>query len=781
MQGRLQPFQGSRLVFFSVVMIAMFTVLVIRMAELQFSQYDSFVAAAVENSVQSVPLPATRGEIFDRNGIPLAQNAPAFNVSIIPANLPEDEDASLEVLNRLSALIDVPATREAADAAGEFNVRSLDELVTEGNNIAPYRAVTVATDVDPEVARIILETRQNLPGVNVFSAAVREYPTGELTSQIIGYLGPVGADEAESLREQGYDPRFERIGYAGVEGFLDTDLAGVRGSLRQTVDVAGLPINVISRQEPVSGRSVRLTLDMPLQTVAQQALRERINLINARERFAKTTSGVVIAMDVRTGEVLAMVSLPTYDNTRFARGIDAEYYLRILNEPQTPLQNHAIGGLYPPGSVWKLLTAAAVLNEDVIDPNAQLVDQGEMFIENRFGTFDDGSRQRFVCWLRPGGHGPVNMVQAIAWSCDIYFYQVGGGNPDEDLSAVLRTGGLGIDQLVRYSTAFGIGVQMGIELPAEAGGRMPDPNWKRRNQGESWSTGDTYNAAFGQGYVTTTPLQLLNSSVALINGGVLYQPTIINSWVDSEGNIVEPFQSHIMRTIAMPTDGSPVVLNLREDLYIRQKQSLACTCEQNTPFRDPENERYYDPNMPECTQELIDNYQGEFTTPEGQTIPYRVNVPYGYTFRSMCTAGGVIRMEENRNYQPPFVRPENIRLVQEGMLGAVMMEGGTAQGAALDYVQVAGKTGTAEYCDDIARALLLCVPGAWPTHAWYVGYAPYDNPEIAVIAFVYNGGEGSGNALPIVRDVIDCYFKVKSARAVGAPVPVCQTNQRAPQ
>jgi penicillin-binding protein 2 len=768
MRDKLFPFQGPRLIFFSVVMFCIFIVLMIRLYELQFVRYEAFEAAARENAVQAVPLPSTRGVIYDRYGVPLALNAPAFNVAIIPAELPDDEAATLDVLNRLAALIDVPATRAAADAAGKRFVRSLQELVVEGEGIAPYRPVVVATDIDQRIAQIILENLQTLPGVRVDTVSVRQYPSGEITSQIIGYLGPIGEEEANELREQGYNPAFERVGYAGVEAYLERQLAGKRGLETRIVDVAGLPVSVIKRDEPQSGQSVRLTIDLALQQAATQALQDRINIINANAQALVTISGTVIAMDPRTGEILAMVSLPTYDNRRFARAIDGEYYTRIAQEAQTPLVNHAIQSLYPPGSVWKLVTAAGVLQENVIPAKAELFDGGDLFIENSFAQNDVGQRQRFVCWLR-SGHERVDMVKGIAWSCDVYFYQVGGGNPDPKVSSVLRPGGLGIKDLNRYATAFNIGVRTGIELPGENAGRLPDPSWKRRNYGESWSTGDTYNAAFGQGYVTVTPLQLLVSSVALSNGGVLWQPTIIKDWLDSEGNVTQAFTPKVNRTILPPKAGQTAILNIREDMYIQGKKSLACICEARSPYKDPNNQEYYDPNLPACTPEFVSNYRATVRTEKWGDVPYTVHIPFNYRFGGVCNP---LQINDflYRDYQPPFVEPQHIRVVEEGMLGAVYAAGGTATAADLGYERVGGKTGTAEYCDNIAAPKGLCIPGQWPSHAWFYGYAPFEAPEIAVIAFVYNAGEGSKNALPVAKAVMDCYFKLKSER-LTAPDP----------
>ncbi len=755
---RLEPFQSWRLTFFQTIIIAIFLVFGIRMYELQIVREDEFEILADDNRLNQLPIPSRRGAIFDRNDNRLAFNVPAYNVTIIPAELPALEEDELEIFNRLSALVEVPPTREIADQAGVF-VRSIEELVAEGEGIAPFRAVIIAQDVPLRVAQQILEERIYMPGVDIEPIAVREYPSGELTAHIVGYMGPIPAEEAEELREQGYNPAFDRIGYEGIERYLEERLAGVRGSILREVDVAGEEINVIDQTDPVPGQSVRLTIDTELQEAAQQALIDQLTQLNTLNQRIVSQQGVVIAMDPRTGEVLALVSYPSYDNTRFARAIDGEYYLDIIDDPLRPLVNNAIKSLYPPGSVWKILSAAAFAEEDVIDPNTQLLAEGQLILENRYAPNDPAASQRFVCWLREG-HGRVNLVQSIAWSCDIYFYQAGGGNPNLSAETV-RPGGLGIEDLFRYATAFGIGSELGIELPFENPGRMPDRDWKRRNYGENWSTGDTYNASFGQGYLTTTPLQLLAAVASTINGGVLYQPTVIREFLDEERRIIEPFTPKPLRTInlAALNPGEDITLLLLEDMLMKGPSSLACTCEPDSEWYNPDR---CDPQGYRNTVDINQDVAIE------DLRTYKVHVPLNYNFNgAVCQP---IRFRPATNpYIPPFLSDETLELVQLGMREAVIGEGGTASNAALPYVNVAGKTGTAEYCDDIAAPLNLCVPGQWPAHAWFAGYAPYEDPEIIIQAFVYNGGEGSQVALPIVINTMEEYFRLKSERE-GVPL-----------
>ncbi len=757
----LMPFQGWRILFFRSVAIFLFVVLVVRTWQLQFVQGAELRADADENRFQTLPIPAPRGQIYDRNGVPLALNDPAFIVTITPAELPENFEDALVVYNRLSALVDVPATRAIADAAGRTNERSIDELVREGEGIAPFQAVPIASDIDEEVAFIILEERQSLPGVDIEYRSVRSYPTGLTTAQLIGYLGPIPENRAQELRQQGYNPAYDRIGYAGIESYLEDELAGQNGSVTYEVDVAGEPLRTVERIPPVPGVSVELTIDADLQAAAQQALVNRINALNAQEQRLVSQSGVVIAIDPQTGEVLALVSWPTYDNSRFARNIDADYYFDLADSPLRPFVNHAIQSLYPPGSVWKLITSVAVVDENVIDPNRTLRDNGSLSLRNAFAPNDPGQNQTFVCWLRTG-HGDVNLIQGIAQSCDVYFYQVGGGNSDINLD------GLGIDNLYRWATAFGIGSETGIELPLENGGRMPDRQWKRRVYGESWSTGDTYNAAFGQGYLTVTPLQLINAVGSIVNGGSLMQPTLLRNFQDANGNILVDFEPTVIRSLVPPENG-PMTLLLQEDMLRQEADSLACRCEPSSDYYDPDR---CDPDN------YVEQFDADPSPDNEQWIPYKVELPYGFNwaYSSVCDplSFNLLRSE----YIPPIASTRAMELTQQGMREVILS--GTANVASnrsfppLAIAYEAGKTGTAEYCDDVAFPQGLCIPGRWPSHAWYVGYGAQGDKDLLVIGFVYNAGEGSAWALPVVRQVLDYYLNGTPIQSVAPPnlVPV---------
>ncbi len=761
MRNPLYPFQGWRLTLFEGVLVATFIIFGLRMYQMQVLEYADAQIAADGNRFNQQPIPSDRGVIFDRYGRVLASNVPAYRVIVVPALLPLNREVQLGVYNRLSALTGVPATNALALASGR-NIRSIEDIVAIGLDFAPFQPVVIAEDVEHEVALQILSERETLPGVDVQIAAVRQYPAGEVMSHIIGFMGPIGPEEQLALLELGYDPAFDRIGYDGLESYFESILSGQRGSVLREIDVAGQQQAEIARVEPIPGQSVRLTIDVELQAAAQQALIDEITRLNADRGRIVTQSGVVIAVDPRNGEVLAMVSYPTYDNSRFARAIDVDYYLQMVRFGEetnfNPFINQAISGYYPPGSSWKLLTAAAVLEEEVIDPRTQLYDGGDITVPNFYAENDRGADQVFVCWIKQYGdeHGPVDMTRAIAQSCNVYFYQVGGGFADPEARGLIRPGGLGVRDLFRYSTAFGIGSQLGVELPGEIGGRMPDPDWKRRIYGENWSTGDTYNAAFGQGYVNVTPLQLTMSIASIVNNGILHQPTIVSEFLDGEGNVLDPYDPMVLRhlNLAEVPEGEQMHLLLLEDMIIQGENSLACVCETTSAFYNPGR----------CSPET---YVGTVDINPSLTVEdireYRIHLPLNYTFNGrVCNP-----LRFDANYTPAFLSTPNLEYIRVSMRETVTV--GTGSGANLPYVAVAGKTGTAEYCDNIAGPLGLCEPGNWPAHAWFAAYAPYEEPEILVVAFVYNGLEGSVHALPVVVDTIEEWWRLRSERENPTP------------
>ena len=675
-QGK-KKFDGWRFLVLYILIGMIFGYYLLRLFDIQILQGADFIAQANENRTEVISDPAVRGTIYDRNGFVLAQNVPSYNVVITPGYLPEDDGDIQQIFRELSELIDVPVTSGDTDEEAFryftpcYNDLGISEIAYIAETNWPYQQTAIACNVSEEVAMIVMENRQQWPGIDVDISPVRQYPTGELTAEIIGFLGPVPAALEEYYTELGLVANRDKVGYAGVEQSMNEVLSGTNGTRTVEVNVAGETIrNLEEPIDPIPGNDVTLTIDARLQAVAQEALVSEIEFWNAWSGKTIANSGVVIAMIPSTGEILALVSYPGYENNRMEKEIPAYYYDQLSKDPQKPLFNNAISAELPPGSVFKMAPALGILNEGVVTPEYTVNCPGRITITEKYYENDTGSSRDYVCWDQ-NGHGDVSFLWGVAYSCDIFWYKVGGGYEGE-----IDGNGLGIWRMGEYARAIGYGALTGIELPGEAEGLVPDPTWKRVTVGENWSTGDTYIATMGQGYVLATPLQVLNSIATIANGGHLMDVTIIDKITEPNGTLVE--------------DNQP-------------------------------SERW---NI--ATDPVINVYEDNVTTGEMKTV-----------------------------------QPWVIQMTNEGMR-LVVTDGTAAKEFDGDPYNSAGKTGTAEYCDDVAQAQGLCDFGTWPAHAWYVGYAPWDNPEIAVVAFVYNGTEGSTFSAPIVRRVIDAYFEMKA-------------------
>jgi len=664
------------------LIIAVAVFFLIRLFSIQIVHGQDYVTRATDNRTREISLPTIRGQIYDRNGSVLARNVASYNVVVTPANLPSDEGAIQEVYRRLSEYIQIPVNNGNTDTESVRNFTpcqtdlGISQIVYIGDSLAPYDPVKIKCNIDETTARVLQEKSSELPGVSIEVEAVRDYPTGETTAEVVGFLGPIPAVEQRYWESLGFVANRDKVGYAGIENYLNEILIGKNGDRLVEVDNSGQILRDLQPPiEPVPGNSIQLTIDTRLQAAARAAMTNWLAL-KSIQLNKPYTSGVVIAMNPKTGEILALVSYPGFENNRMARVIPAYYYNQLNQDPHKPLFNHAISAEHPPGSVFKLAASIGILNEGVVTPDTIINDPGKIFIEEKYFENDPNpNRREYWCYIaKTGGkHGDLDFLGGFKESCDVYFYKVTGGYKDEVKQ------GLNIWRLGEYARALGYGQTLGIELPGEQDGLMPDPNWKRVTVGENWSTGDTYISAIGQGYVLATPLQVLISAATLANDGKLMRPTLVRNILDDQGNVIKPFEPDMLWDIT----------------------------------KDPKI-HVYDENF--------------FQTDEVKTVQ-------------------------------PWVVDE----VKLGMREVVLS--GTAKNVfdGADF-ESAGKTGTAEYCDDIARKKLICDFGKWPSHAWYVGYAPYDNPEIAVVAFVYDGDEGAVLAAPIARQVMQAYFDLKSAQ-----------------
>ena len=681
---------NGRIVSFGAVVGVIFLIFIFRLFSIQILDGDTWVAQALENRLREISLAPTRGVIFDRNGIVLARNVASYNVVVKAANLPDDPGSIQNIVRSLSDYIDVPVSRGDITPENPFvpcvSDHGISQIIEYGELSAPYQDVKIACNIQETKARIIQEKTMDWPGISLEIETIRDYPTGSLTASIIGFLGPISSLEEGYYSDRGFVTNRDKIGYAGLERFFESILSGKPGKRVVEVDVGGQIIrDAVPVISSLPGQNIYTTIDTRLQLAAESILLNEIGGWNAYLGELRITSGVVIAMNPQTGEILAMVSYPTYENNRMARIIPSYYYQQLNADVRNPLLNQAVGAELPAGSVFKLATALGALNEEVVTPEQVITTPPEIQLANKYTPNDPGNSKTYVDW-KDEGFGELDFLGGISNSSNVYFYQLGGGDAEE-----LGTGipgevpeGLGICRLGTYARALGYGDYLGIELPDEADGIVPDPKWKRIAHGENWSTGDTYITSVGQGFVTATPLQILTSAATIANDGKLMQPTLIESITNAEGDIISSFE--------------PVI---KWDVTV-----------------DPVIEIYSDPTSAGgCEAKLT----GETTT----------------------------------------VEPWVIEKIQEGM--RMVVTGGTLEDTFENIgIAAAGKTGTAEYCDTFANEKGLCIPGSWPSHAWTVAYAPYDNPEIAVIAFAYNGGEGASVAGPIVRRTIVAYFELKN-------------------
>lgn len=635
-----------RIILFQLAVLVAFAVLAGRLWRLQILRAQDYQVQADSNRFRLVSVDAPRGVIYDRNGRLLVRNIPSYTISVVPAALPDDDNQRQAVLSRLGQLLGLPVSSTTAFSGTAASQPGIEELLEQGTT-TPYAPVPIQKDVDKQLAFVIEEEHLSLPGVIVETSPRREYSSGALTSQVVGYLGPIPPESVQDYlgqKDEDYSVN-DLVGQMGVEATFEKELRGIKGLKHVEVDAFEREVNVLAVDPPQPGHNLILTLDLDLQQAAEDALREGM-------RRVKSTAGVVIAMNPQNGQILTMASLPGYDNNLFSHGISTQDYEQLSLDPERPLVNHAVSGQYPPGSTFKIIPAAAGLQEKVITSATRLVCKGQLLLPNKYFPDDPTKAQVFRCW-NPWGHGAENVIGALADSCDIYFYQVGGG--------LDSFAGLGMDRLGEYARAFGFGQPTGIALPGESAGLVPDDKWKRITYGEPWVTGDTYNATIGQGYVLVTPLQLLNATAAVANGGTLYRPQLVEQIVDTQGKVVRDYTPEVIR-----------------------------------------------------------------------------HVP---------------------------VSSENLATVREGMRAAVT--GGTANRASLAEVAVAGKTGTAEYPGP------RDADGILPTHAWFIAFAPYENPEIAVMVFVSGGHNGAQIAVPIAAQLLRAYFGLPqlSGEDIVAPAP----------
>jgi len=587
--------KGIKKIFFVILLI-----LFLQTGYLQIIKSGYYSEISQKNYTRTFAIKSSRGIIYDKNQEQIVFNVPIFDLTIIPFDFFKNKGgAKDEIEKRISALskiikVDEDNFRNKIDEADPFS----------------FQPFLILGNISKKDALIMEEEIKEINGVKLEKSAIRNYVDGNYLSNIIGYNGRINENELEK------NPNYllnDIIGKNGLELFYEKQLRGTYGWQEIEVDSFGREVKLIRKENPQPGSNLVLNIDFGLQKKIYEELEKITDKI-------KTEAGAAaVAINPKNGAVLALVSFPSYNNNLFAEGISNSEYSELINDEFNPLFNRAISGEYPPGSTIKPLIGAAALQEKIISPNRIIIGGEAIYV----GSY------RFLDWKV---HGPVNLTKAIAQSCNVYFYTVGGGYGDIE--------GLGIERIKKYSNLFGFGNLLNIDIPMEKPGLVPDKEWMKSVKNEKWYIGNTYHVSIGQGDVLTTPLQIAAYTAAIANGGKLFQPQIVDKIINDDGDLVEDVKPEIIRS--------------------------------------------------------------------------------------------------------NFIDSENIEWIQKGMRENVIYGSGVSLSTL--PIEAAGKTGTAQYY------------GNQKTHAWYIAYAPYDDPKIAIAVIVEGGGEGHTAAVPVVKEVLRWYF-----------------------
>ncbi len=483
-------FDQRWLTVFWILSLCVILVLVFRSFYISVIKGEYYAFVASGNSVREVPIIAPRGKIYDMHHRLLADNMPSRSIIVLPHLLPDDTAEREQVIKKFAEVMRYDDTHSTAVINAAYDS---GDITTIAENITHKQALAFRAHEDV------------LPGIQIQQTAIRDYKDGEKFAHIIGYEGLIKKEEYE--KNEGY-LLTDRIGKTGIEYTYEKYLHGQHGAEKALVDSRGNTVKELMDIAPHNGYDVHLHIDASLQAFLYDRLKKEC------ER-AQTRRASAVVIDPRDGAVHALVSLPSYDNNQFARGIDAQTYSAWITDADQPLFNRAIGGTYAPGSTVKPIMGIATLGEKIVSPEHQIESTGGL----RLGAFFFGD------WR---AHGFTDLRRAIAVSSDVYFYTVGGGYGD--------IVGLGIEKMKEYMERFGYGHKTGIDLPGEAAGVYPSKKWKEDVIGERWYIGNTYHASIGQGYILATALQVAHAIVPLANGGTLYEPHVVSHVINTQND-----------------------------------------------------------------------------------------------------------------------------------------------------------------------------------------------------------------------------------------------------
>ncbi len=453
-----------------VFIVLVITLLLFRLWFLQMLKGPAYRAQSENNRIHLQRIPPFRGLIMDRNDELLVDNRPSYDLYIIP----EDIHGKEALFKKLENLLNLDS-------------KKIEAVLKKNRTSLPFRPVLIKKDLSRENLAIIEANMFNLPGVMIQVKPQRNYIYGSMAAHIIGYLGEISDKQLASGKFLN-NSRGDLIGKYGIESQWQNDLNGMKGGMQVEVDAAGRRLRVISRKPAVPGLNIRLTIDRDLQMLAEESL--------------KDNKGAIVALDPNNGKVLAMASSPAIDPNIYIGGISRDEWNSMVSSKDDPFRNRAISGQYPPGSIFKIAVALAALEEGIVTPDDEVTCTGIYTLGNH----------SFRCWKK-GGHGVVNLHQALKESCDVYFYKTG-----------IR---LGIDNIARYAGLLGLGRKTSIALDHEENGLIPTSAWKLKRFNVPWQAGETVSSSIGQSFVLVTPLQMANMMSVVFNGGVLYRPNLV--------------------------------------------------------------------------------------------------------------------------------------------------------------------------------------------------------------------------------------------------------------
>lgn len=486
----VEKFENFRLNKLFYIIILIFAVLISRLSYLQIASGADYRLKSDNNRIRLMPLTAPRGLFYDRNGVPLVTNRPGFTVSLVPISGPIPDD----VIDRLGGYLGM-------------NPDEIRQKIKQQDN--PLEPIRIKNNVGQDIVTKIEEHRNDLPGVILEIQSIRNYIYNDLGAHIFGYVGEISETELEKKKAEGYKSG-DIIGKFGLEGVYDKEIRGVDGGTQEEVDVAGRPVKMLGKKEPVIGSSLVLTIDANIQKVAEKAMDDQLNYLQKKLGNINAKAAAAVVMNPQTGEVLAMVSRPAFDPNLFNGGISTKNWKSINDNPFNPMENRAISGEYPPGSTFKIVTSTAALELGKVTPEEKIFDSGHYMSKGN-------SMGEALGWL--------DFKTALAKSDNVYFYQMGER--------------LGIDNLAKYAQMYGLGARTGINLPDEASGLVASREYKEKVYNEDWYLSETLDAAIGQGFQLVTPLQAAMVMSEVANGGHRYRPYLVDKIVSPDGQVIK--------------------------------------------------------------------------------------------------------------------------------------------------------------------------------------------------------------------------------------------------